>query len=185
MPRSIGPLILAEAKTHLGKQENPLGSNKGAEIVPFKKATWLDPHAAWPWCQAFANYVWEQVTGKKHPYPTASVYQFWTYAGTNQPYFQRFRRGTQGPIKGDYLIIGDGSTFDHISIVDEVKDSYIVGLGGNQGDRVQRSHYHWSRVYGFVRPLDVGNQLPPRKPKPPVYEVVVGEGEDAKVVATG
>jgi hypothetical protein len=58
-------------------------------------------------------------------------------------------------------------------------------LGGNQNDRVARSHYRWDRVYGFVRPLDVTSKLPPVRPKPPLFEIVVGDGEDAKVVATG
>ena len=187
MPTRYGPEILRVARTQLGTSEQPLGSNLGADIRKYKAETWLNPDQPWPWCQAFANWVTKQVIGTV-PIKTAAVEGLWTYAGTPEgnKYFRRFRRGDGIPQPGDFAMLSrDGRDFTHITIYQEsISPTHFHGLGGNQADRVRVSVYEKAAVWGYVRLHDDGVADAPKPPKPPLYEVVVGEDE-ARVVAVG
>ena len=175
-----GPKLVAAARKEIGNAESPLGSNLGPDIVKYKRCTWLDPYDAWPWCQAFANYVVEKVIGKV-PIETAAVEGLWDYAGTDQPYFKRFRQGEVVPRNGDFVMISrDGKDFSHITMLDGYRY-----LGGNQGHKVQYSDYSPGSIWGYVRLVDDGVADPTPKPKPPKFEVTVQEDGKVKVMAVG
>lgn len=188
MPTKYGPDILRIARAEIGTAEVPLGSNQGSAIRKYKAETWLDPDAAWPWCQAFANYVMKLTIGRV-PIPTAAVEGLWTFAGTSDgaKYFKRFRRGEGIPQPGDFAMLSrDGRDFTHITIwQDTASQTRFHGLGGNQANAVRVSVYETSSVWGFVRLVDDGVLDPPKKPpKAPLFEVVAGE-DGTKVVAVG
>lgn len=175
-----GKKILAVANKEIGMAENPLGSNLGADIVKYKRVTWLDPFDAWPWCQAFVDWVIKQVIGVV-PTQTAAVEGFWAYAGTDQPYFIRFRRGEKVARNGDFAVLSkDGRDFTHVTIVNGARF-----LGGNQGHKVQNSDYASSSIWGYVRLVDDGKDKPATPPKAPLFEVTVQEDGKTKVVAVG
>lgn len=188
MPTKYGPEIIRVARGEIGKAENPLGSNLGAEIRKYKAETWLNPDAPWFWCQAFANWVIRQVIGVV-PIRTAAVEGLWDYAGTpdGKRYFRRWRRGEGEPQPGDFALLSrDGRDFTHITIHQEqVGPAHFHGLGGNQSDKVRVTVYETASVWGYVRLHDDGVMDPPKPPKPPLYEVTVQQDGQVKVVAVG
>jgi hypothetical protein len=174
MPPSPGQLVLAAAKKELGVHEVPAGSNRGPRVEFFQSLDWL-AGGGYAWCVCFAwDYcVWHEALKLKNPYPTAAVFQLEAWARKNG-------WSVTGPPRiGDLMCFGGR----HVTIFADGGGSSFRGLGGNQADQVKYSDYSLSSVTTKVRiPAKYADHGPP--PKRPRFEIVRGEGEKARVVAT-
>lgn len=173
---AVGLRIVEAARAELGVKEVPLGSNRGPKVQVYQSSTWLGG-TGWPWCVAFAWcwIVWGQVLKKPCPYPTAAVEQLESWARKNG-------WAAVGPPRiGDLACLNHG---EHVTIVSALPaDGMFAGLGGNQGHMVKTSMYRVSSITTLVRvPLVLHSSITGQQNKPPVYELVRGEGQKARVV---
>jgi hypothetical protein len=150
-----------------------MGSNTGPDVRRYQDLTWFAGTTGWPWCVAYAWewVVWKLTLQKPCPYKTASVEQLERWARTNG-------WSAAKPMKvGDLACLGGG----HVTIVERVNNNgTFVGLGGNQRNMVTRSTYATAAVTTLVR---VPARLAPvTETSGPLWEVVRGEGEKARVV---
>lgn len=171
---TTGQQILEAAKGELGVQEQPLGSNRGKRVEFFQSLDWL-AGGGYAWCVDFAwGYcTWYATLKKPNPYPTAAVFQLEAWA-------REHGWAVKGPPKLGDLMCFNGH---HVTLFSGTAGPGMFhGLGGNQADRVKYSDYALSSVSTIIR---VPSKMTPPKPKPkPRFEVVRGEGERARVVAT-
>lgn len=177
MAKTVGTRVLEAAKRDLGVVEIPMGSNSGPRVEEMQNQTWFAGTTGWPWCVAAAwgTWLWQETltpaTGLRNPYPTASVEQLEAWARQNG-------WTAQTPRPGDLACLHAG---EHVTVVEKVgKDGTFVGIGGNQGNMVKRTTYSLSSITTVVRPpariaAQIGHTAP-------VWEVVRGEGEKARVV---
>jgi hypothetical protein len=188
-PGVAGERLLTFLAGYLGHGEVPPGSNRGPLVQTIQQATWL-PGTGWPWCVATDIWSWESVFRLQHPYPTASVAQKATWARNNGLAVLPSQAK-----RGDAACLGNGR---HITRIVDIRrgDGTFVGRGGNQGDMLRDSVYRIAdihtvvsadreaRLLGVTRD-DLPNLPPPKPPKvKPVYEIVRGDGERARVVFT-
>jgi len=200
-PIGLRILEIAKREEADGVAEEPMGSNSGrhgkpsGRILMYQAKTWLDnPATGWPWCVAFAwCHVVGEALGRAVPYPTASVAQLWAWASGDgaRSGLVRAVRGANGMQLGDLAIIvrrtagGIVTEWQHVTIVAELSGGGAYCLGGNQRDRVGTDHYSGSSIYGYVRVLERKTKATDKPPRKPLWEVVIGEGETARVIATG
>jgi len=189
MPKTPNERTLATLRLRVGCHETPAGTNNGPCVNEAQERTWLrvpgPGQQGWPWCVAeFQLTVWK-VFGKEYPRATAEVCDLADDAR---------ERGLTIPKEmakpGDWPCLG----CDHITclVSRDAAAGTFVGLGGNQSDAVQESTYQWSRVTVVISTMRLAALLEgvvapvtPVKPKRrPVYQVVRGEGEKARVVYT-
>ncbi len=174
---TIAQSIIAVAESELGVTEQPLGSNRGKRVEFYQSFDWL-AGGGYAWCVSFSwgFVVWGSVLEKPNPYPTASVGQLETWARKN---------GWAVPVGS--LRFGDLACFggNHVTIVHHLLPggTKFAGIGGNQADSVKVSEYPRSAVTTVVRVPAKFSPPAPAKRKP-IYEVVRGEGEKARVVYT-
>ena len=174
---TVAQEIIAAAEAELGVIEKPLGSNRGARVEFFQTFDWL-AGGGYAWCVSFAwgYVVWHAVLKKPNPYSTASVGQLEAWARKN---------GWAVPVGS--IKIGDLACFsgNHVTIVHHLLPGgeKLAGIGGNQSDSVKVSEYPRSSVTTVVRVPAKFSPPAPAKRKP-IYEVVRGEGEKARVVYT-
>lgn len=176
--KTTGQRIVEMAEQELGVKEIPDGSNSGPRVRDYQNTTWFAGTTGWPWCVAFAwtFTVWTRVLKKNCPYKTASVAQLEAWARKN---------GWAGkpPLRvGDLACLNHG---EHVTIVanPDVSAGLFVGLGGNQGNSVCKRAYRTSAVTTIVRvPPVIHSSISDNPAKSPVYELVRGEGGQAKVV---
>jgi len=189
MPKTPNERTLATLRLRVGCHETPAGTNNGPCVNEAQERTWLrvpgPGQQGWPWCVAeFQLTVWK-VFGKEYPRATAEVCDLADDAR---------ERGLTIPKEmakpGDWPCLG----CDHITclVSRDAATGTFVGLGGNQSDAVQESTYQWSRATVVISTMRLAALLegviapvPPVKPKRrPVYQVVRGEGEKARIVYT-
>ena len=189
MPPTPNQRTLAALRFRVGCHEIPAGSNNGPCVNEAQERTWLrvpgPGQQGWPWCVAeFQLTVWK-VFGKEYPRLSAEVCDL---AADARDRSLTIPPGAAKP--GDWLCLG----CDHITclVSRDAAAGTFVGLGGNQSDAVRESPYQWSRVTAVISTMRLaallegtGTPVPPPKPKRrPVYQVVRGEGEKARVVYT-
>lgn len=184
----LNPLHVAWQE--LGNAEKPLGSNLGARIRKYKEMTWFNPDLPWPWCVAFWQWIIWQIfggrtrKGKKLKFPlgTASVSELASYARSKG-------LTTTTPEEGDAACIGQGVHVTFLYAWGE--GGSFVGLGGNQAHRVQLSNYNKDSVTTWISTKKVlafmadYYNLDLSEERPPIFEVVKGEGGQRKIVFTG
>lgn len=187
-PGVAGERLLNRMGRNLGKHEEPMGSNRGPYVERMQHHTWL-PGSGWPWCVAEEIGGWEETYHLQHPYPTASVGQKAEWAR---------RQGLTVPLsgakRGDAVCLGTR----HITRIVSLNHGAgtFVGRGGNQGDTLKDSVYRISdiatvisadkeaRYLGITQDGDP-NKPPPKKHRPPIREVVTGDGEHSVIVYRG
>ena len=187
MPKTPNERTLAALRLRVGCVEIPRGSNNGPCVNEAQERTWLrvpgPGQQGWPWCVAeFQLTVWK-VFGKEYPRATAEVCDLAADARARSLTIPK-----EMAKPGDWLCLG----CDHITCLVSRDGSTFVGLGGNQSDAVRESSYQWARVTAVISTVRLaallegtGTPVPPPKPKRrPVYQVVRGEGEKARVVYT-
>jgi hypothetical protein len=175
---TITQKIIAAAEAELGVTEHPPGSNRGARVEFFQSLDWL-AGGGYPWCVDFAwDYViWYAVLKLPNPYPTAAVEQLETWAGEHE-----WDVPVASISPADLACLGHGR---HVTIVHHLLPggTRFAGIGGNQSDSVRISEYDRADISTLIRVPARFSPPPPAKRKP-IYEVVRGEGEKARVVYT-
>jgi hypothetical protein len=188
--RSAGEHMLWILGGRLGCAEDPPGSNNGECVREAQKYTWLPVprpgRQGWPWCVAEFQRTVKTGFGAAYPRLTAECGDLARDA--------RARRITI-PVSmaepGDWAILGA----EHITCFKTIDRGagLFVGRGGNQRDAVRDSEYPLSRVTTVIDSDALGRMLgwhqgpfePPKPPRvKPVFQVVRGDGEEARVVFT-
>jgi hypothetical protein len=185
-PGEAGKRLLAFLGRYLGQGEVPMGSNSGPLVRTIQSHTWLSG-TGWPWCSATDKWSWEVVFGIDHPYPTAAVEGDESWARKN---------GLNIPVSaakaGDTACLGNGRHITRILSINRQAGTF-VGRGGNQADMIKDSVYsirdistvisadREARFLGITAD-DERNEPPKPRAKPPVREIVRGDGEHARVV---
>ncbi len=157
-PSQIGAQALAEAVKHIGKKEQPFGSNK----TEFGK--WFGVDAV-PWCNTFVSYCFSVGAGYTIAagHRGAGIYaKGCTYVPTTEAWLRAADMwiGKSQPLPGDIAIFNwDGGVPDHIGIVEEylgggkfncIEGNTAVGDDSNGGMVMRRLRYV-SQVNGFGR----------------------------------
>lgn len=147
--------VLDVARSQIGQQEVPKGSNAGPTVMGYLKAVNLRRPAYW--CMAFV--VWCVALfclqhGVKNPlHKTGSVREQWQYC--------KLLRVSK-PQPGDIFIILHKDGSGHCGFVEEVHGNHIHTIEGNSnedgssnGYKVCRKPYGRpiSEVTGFIRPV--------------------------------
>jgi hypothetical protein len=162
-----------------GTTEHPDGSNNGAMVREYMACTWLavpkPGQTGWFWCVAFWQWVIKHAFGKAFPYRTAANFQLRAYA-------KQHKLTTTKPELWDAAILtGDR----HITFLEKrLSSTRFSGFGGNQSNSVRSSTYSYSDVICWVSSDKVRRHIVPANDKQ-VWEVVVNEDGQAKVVFTG
>lgn len=127
------------------------GNNRGARIVEYQRATWLEPDA-WPWCAAFTAFILREAikaTGNKiiTPCQDASAFGWEKWGRANKA---QILTENSLACAGDFVIFD----FSHIGIV--VKDqtpneSTIVCCEGNTNGRGARDSESGDGVWKKIR----------------------------------
>ena len=125
---SAGDKVMTVAAGELGVHEVPWGSNTGARVRQYQASTDLGG-TGWPWCGAFANWVYARANvpddGLAHQ-ATAEIAR---------------RAYAQGAVVS-YPVVGGMLCWPgrHVALIEKVYNRTTVGtIGGNESDAVRRS----------------------------------------------
>jgi hypothetical protein len=165
------------AVSHIGKTEEPMGSNSGPFVQACQKCTWLGG-TGWPWCSAFTLAA-TQAAGFFGLDRTASAWDALDRAA---------RKGWSLPpekfpaaVSGDLVVFNIGS--GHVAVLEKFEsvggETVVHTIDGNASDQVKRCERPLSLVRGFItwpeKDLPAGRQ---RK----LVQVVGGESGKRKLV---
>ncbi len=166
---------LAWARSNIGKQEVPMGSNKGPFVQMCQASTWL-PGTGWPWCVSFWVKAWTQA-GRKLPYRGAGAWQFLAW---HQQHLPNWVVSLEKAKPGAAVIWNFGS--GHQSMLAKpykLTKPNVVTIDGNVSDMVAQKTRDHKLVKGVVDPPeDVGIVKPA---KPPLFEVVGSESGHKRI----
>lgn len=159
--RPIAEMITILASREVGVKEEG-GNNRGAQIVEYQKATWLDP-APWPWCAAFVCWVVQEAlktTRAPHDFKrprTAGAWDFERWAREDGGSKVTLIKPPRGFQPGDIICF----TFSHIGIVEKTSPSSTSTVttiegntgpsGGREGDGVWRKTRPVSKIRSVIR----------------------------------
>ena len=144
-------LVLQWAESQLGVIEYPRGSNK----VKYNDWFYGKAGATGPWCMAEVQWVFDRAM-LPLPVKTPSCTVLAAYAKKNKQWV------TSGYKPGDILFMHwgkDASITEHVGIVKEVKDTYVVTFEGNtslasqaNGGSVMERNRAFANITGAYRP---------------------------------
>lgn len=176
--RTLGERALRVAVAELGVREIPDGSNSGPRVRQYQAATWL-PGTGWPWCAAFVNWAYRQA-GYVLPDRSAGAWDLVDRAVRNG---WAVTVPPSGVRPGDIVAWRTGS--GHVSLAERYDPAtgLLHTVDGNVSNMVARRARPVSQVYRAVR-VKADPGVPPRPSRRPVWEVVRGENDRARVVFT-
>ena len=127
--------ILAIAKSQVGLQELPKGSNWGEHVQKYLSSVNINFPASW--CMAFVYWCYREAArdlGVVNPlFRTGGVLAQWNKTATVK------RRTT--PMRGDIFIMDFGGGLGHTGIVAEVIGDSIKTIEGNSNDEGSREGF--------------------------------------------
>lgn len=173
-------LAYALAEEKKGVHEIPLGSNRGPRVEHYQTYDWI-PGGGYPWCISFCQAAWAEGAGHKLPWASAGAYDI----------LERAKRdGWTCPLSlavpGDLVIFNVGTGHGAILRAPWKGGSNpVLTVDGNVSDRVALRERSASLVRGVVHiPEKATGPAPPPPPvaKPPMFEVVTGEGDAKKLL---
>lgn len=175
---TLGARALTVAEGELGVREQPARSNSGPRVREYQAATWL-PGTGWPWCAAFCCWAYKQA-GYVFPDRSAGAWDLVDRAVRNG---WGVSTAPAAARPGDLVAFRVGS--GHIALFEryDARTGLVHTIDGNVSNMVARRARPASQVYRIVKVKgDPGVPIPPSKR--PVYEIVRGEGDSARVVFT-
>jgi hypothetical protein len=145
---SLGVKALAVAKTQLGQQEKPLGSNWGVPVKNYLASVGIGFPASW--CMAFVYWCFKQVQPVNDLIKTGGVLRAWNEAD------KKYR--VTDPQPGDIFIMDFGKGLGHTGIVEKTDATFIYTIEGNSNDsgsregiEVTRKQRPKSKIKGYLR----------------------------------
>lgn len=169
-PGGAAPLLaeaLKVAASQIGVMEQPLGSNRGAEVDRYLTTVGLDPtKGSFPWCAAFVFSCFDEAAralGRTNPVVrTAGVLDHWNQAGAHG--IERITAAKahmhEGLVKPGLIFIidtGDPGGAGHTGLVERVDQGKLVTIEGNTNDGGAREGVGVFRRTGRrVRDINVG-----------------------------
>lgn len=153
---TVAQRIVRACEAQVGVVEHPAGSNRGEQVEAFQHVTTV-PGTGWPWCQAFARWVWDQAGVQRGGYRGAYVPDALRWARAAGRY-------SREPVVGAWVFLdftGDGVP-DHVGVVVRVVDVGVETIEGNtspdsggsqaNGGGVFRRVRYRSQIVGYCRP---------------------------------
>ena len=144
----VGLKALAIAKTQLGQQEKPLGSNWGKPVQDYLKSVGITFPASW--CMAFVYWCFNQAVNPNPLIKTGGVLRAWNEAD------KKYR--ATDPQPGDIFIMDFGKGLGHTGIVEKVDTTFIYTIEGNSNDsgsregiEVTRKQRPRTKIKGYLR----------------------------------
>ena len=122
------------AKTQLGFQEIPRGSNAGPAVEKYLKSVGLGKGYAW--CEAFVYWCYQEASkqlGVSNPLKKT--------AGVLDQFNSSKKYVVKTPQKGDLFIMDFGGGLGHIGFVDDTLKLKITTVEGNSNDDGSREGY--------------------------------------------
>lgn len=143
------------ARTQLGQQEKPLGSNWGVPVQDYLKSVGIGFPASW--CLAFVYWCFKQAAiemGVPNPLvKTGGVLAAWNKADKKY-------RVVGDPQPGDIFIMDFGHGLGHTGIVERVEADVVHTIDGNSNDtgsregiEVVRKVRKRNKMVGYLRYL--------------------------------
>lgn len=146
--KSLGLKALDVAKTQLGQQEKPLGSNWGKPVQDYLASVGITFPASW--CMAFVYWCFKQVEPVPPLFKTGGVLRSWNEAD------KKYR--VKDPQPGDVFIMDFGKGLGHTGIVEKVDATFIYTIEGNSNDsgsregiEVTRKQRPKTKIKGYLR----------------------------------
>ena len=141
-PASLATAALAIARTQLGVEERPSGSNRGPEVDEYLRAVGLNPAAgSFAWCAAFVYWCFNEAArsaGRPNPLPrTAGVLAHWNKAGERGARRIMPGRAAAQPDlvqPGQVFVMDFGRGAGHTGFVVDVHAGKLITLEGNTND---------------------------------------------------
>lgn len=125
---------LATAKTQIGVQEIPKGSNAGPEVEIYLKSVGLGKGHSW--CMAFVYWCVLQASLKEK-----TVNPLFKTAGVLHQFNKSQKLVVLKPQPGDIFIMDFGKGLGHTGIVEKVVGSIIHTIEGNSNNKGSREGY--------------------------------------------
>lgn len=139
---------LTVAKTQLGQQEKPLGSNWGTPVKDYLISVGINFPASW--CMAFVYWCFKQAQPVNELIKTGGVLNAWNTAD------KKFR--VTDPQPGDIFIMDFGKGLGHTGLVEKVDENFIYTVEGNSNDSGSREGIEVTRkqrprikIKGYLR----------------------------------
>lgn len=175
---TLGARALTVAEGELGVREQPARSNSGPRVREYQAATWL-PGTGWPWCAAFCCWAYKQA-GYVFPDRSAGAWDLVDRAVRNG-WGVTVTAATARP--GDLVAFRAGSGHVALFARYDARAGTVHTVDGNVSDMVARRERPVGQVYRIVAVR--GDRGVPTPPSPrPMWEIVRGEGDRARVVFT-
>jgi CHAP domain-containing protein len=165
--------VVEWAKSEIGTQEIPLGSNRGPKVEWYQSHDWL-AGVGYPWCVCFFLTAWAEGAHKPLPIPTPGAHDF----------FARYKKlgwavDRHKVTPGDAVIWNVGS--GHLSMFLRFEGNIVVTVDGNVSDRVMIRKRNISLVRGFIHVPEVHVAV---APKIPLFTVTTSVNGHRKMVLT-
>lgn len=177
MGKSAHALTVEWARSQIGQQEEPLGSNKGSFVQFCQARTWLGG-TGWPWCAAFAITAIEEGGGDEYPDKTAGAWDLLARAAKRNWTLPASSRVVQA---GDLVVFNIGT--GHVGIVESITPVAVTSIDGNSGDMVARVTRNRDTVRGFIQWPE---NLPDHKPsKPPIAQIAGSANGTRRLLIAG
>lgn len=136
------------ARTQLGVEEIPRGSNWGEHVKKYLNSVGINFPASW--CMAFVYWCCKEANKKTPLIKTGGVLLQWRKIPEQYKFSQ--------PEPGDIFIMDFGKGLGHTGFVEQVIDKNIHTIEGNTNDTGSREGYEVCRRYrkisackGFIR----------------------------------
>jgi len=152
----ISNTIVEIAKSQIGVQEKPLGSNSGKEVDTYLRSVGLRPGNYW--CMAFVFWVYDETCKRmkiQNPLQvTGGCLSQWNLVKNA---VKADNKETHLIVKGSIFIMKFTKGKGHTGIVESVEDGYVNTIegntdseGGRDGQGVYRRRRRISSIYGFI-----------------------------------
>jgi hypothetical protein len=130
---------LVIARSQVGQEENPRGSNWGLPVQAYLAS--VDIRFPASWCMAFVYWCFDKAAkqrGVVNPlFKTGGVLLQWEK--------RRMMAKTDEPVEGAIFIMDFGKGLGHTGIVDHVDGEFIYTIEGNSNDEGSREGYEVCR----------------------------------------
>jgi hypothetical protein len=170
-----GTQLVERAKSHLGMEEHPMGSNRGPFVQMCQAATFLRG-TGWPWCAGFVCLVCKQCKvplayNGAGAHDLADHHKPWVSPGNAEA--------------GMVLDVNEGSGHTCIIARNNHAAQTFDTINGNWGDKVSEVTFRWSQARAVWKVPGVhyqGGVAPHPKPSPPPKWVVTTSASGHKKV---
>ena len=172
---------VAWAENELGVREHPDGSNTGERVRFYQDRDWL-PGTGYPWCAAFVCAVWEEGGKKALPWPSAGAWDM-----GNRARASGWTVSHPSMLKpGDIVVWAFGAGHVSIFLSYDAKTGAVVTRDGNVRDQVCDNTRPLSQVRDLIHVPELAvKPVPPKTTRPPVFQVVSGDGEGKVIYVSG